>query len=389
MKKILYFLMLILVSFLMTGCQNSLQSHKIYLEDAFSIVPYVDIRAKNEFLTIDKKEQIKNDLDDIVVRLDRIFNVQLRGDGIETELMKVNKNAGIKPVEVSFEVIEVLKVAIQASELSICEACNNKPLFDPTIAPVWDLWGFANNYYEPMDHNLTDPPQKELIINRLPLVDYSKINIDEENQTVFLAEPNMKIDLGGIVKGYAADKVKEYLVSAGIEKAIIDIGGNIHTIGTGYDKKGKDRPWLLGIQTPYYKPGFNNLPQYFGIYSIDDQTLVTSGVYERYIMDESFNEYHHILSPITGYPIDNGVMSTSIITDNSTWADALSTTIFALGLKEGMKKVEELPNVEAVFVVKNGSYYDVYISSGAEQYFQYIDKADAHNYRFKGVYKGE
>ncbi len=80
-------------------------------------------------------------------------------------------------------------------------------------------------------------------------MDYSKIIIDEENQTVFLEKPNMKIDLGGIVKGYAADKVKEYLVSIGVQKAIIDIGGNIHTIGSGHDQKGKDRPWLLGIQT--------------------------------------------------------------------------------------------------------------------------------------------
>lgn len=387
MKKLVHVITLLFLGFLLAGCQSA--NYMVYLEPVFSITPTVDIRASNKPLTKKKKKQIKTDLDNIVVRLDKMFNVQIRGDGIKTELMEVNQNAGIKPVEVSSEVIEVLNVAIQAAELSICEACNNRPLFDPTIAPVWDLWGFVYYYYNPMDKNYADPPRKESIENSLGLVDYSKIIIDGDNQTVFLVEPNMKLDLGGIVKGYAADKVKEYLVSIGIEKAIIDIGGNIHTIGTGIDQKGKDRPWRLGIQTPYYKPGFNDLPEYLGVYAIDDQTLVTSGVYERYIMDKEGNKYHHILNPLTGYPIDNEVISTSIITDNSTLADALSTTIFALGLKEGMKKVEELVNVEAVFVVQNGSYYEVYISSGAEQYFQYIDEMDAHNYKFKGVYKGE
>lgn len=394
MKRFLTFFLIILTAILLVGCddtpknKNKYTQHVFYLEEAFSIKPVIDIRVPNQYLTKAKKEQLENDLNKIVLNLDKKFNIQNRGDGYKTELMKVNENAGIAPVKVSEEVIKILKKAIEAAELSICESCDNKALFDPTIAVVWDLWNFTNNYYDELEDNRTNPPADEDIQAALQLVDFRKIIIDEENSTVFLAEKGMKIDLGGIVKGYAADKVKEYLLSQGVTKAIIDIGGNIHTIGSGVANDGKDRSWRLGLQTPFAGP-FNTLPSIFGTYIIDDLTIVTSGIYERYIKDEDGNDYHHILDPRTGYPFDNNVVAVSIITTNSMWADALSTSIFALGLDEGMRKIESMDGVEAVFVVKNGNSYEVYISSGAKDNFIYNEKMNDYKYAFKGVYKGE
>lgn len=390
MKRLFSFLLVLLTTLILAGCQKEKQKyerHIIYLNPVFSIVPTVDIRVDNKFLTREKKQELENELNRIVINLDQMFNIQFRGDNIKTQLMKVNENAGVAPVKVSSEVILVLKTAIEAAELSKPNP-DSKALFDPTIAPVWDTWGFLHNYFDPLANNLLDPPSEEEVLKALSLVDYTKIEVNEENSTVYLPVKGMKIDLGGIVKGYAADKVREYLISQGIKKAIIDVGGNIHTIGTGHTKEGTDRPWRLGLQTPYANPMINRLPTTFGTYEIDGLTIVTSGVYERYIKDYDNNEYHHILDPRTGYPFDNGVVLTSIITDNSMWADALSTTIFAMGLDVGMRQIEKMDGVEAVFVVKNGDKYEVYISSGAVDYFTYNETMNNYNYIFKGVYEG-
>lgn len=392
MKKIYALLVLLAFIFSLSGCDttgNYIQK-VIYLEKAFSVTPNVTLVMLEEDYTKEKLEQLKQELDEIVVGLDRLFNIQVRlGEEHlpKTELMQINDNAGIGPVEVDEEIILVLKVALEAAEMSICDTCD-VALFDPTIAPVWDLWNFIHLYYDPIADERANPPSNEIIQTRLGLVDYRKITIDEENSTVFLEEAGMKLDLGSVVKGYAADKVKNHLIEKGYSRAIIDIGGNIHTLGKGVNPDKTDRPWRLGLQTPYYGFG-SSLPNSFGVYELVDQTIVSSGVYERYIKDEDGKEYHHILDPRTGYPFDNGIISVTIVTTNSMLADALSTTVFALGLDEGMALVESLENVEAVFVIEAGTGKDVYISSGAEVFFTIGERMSEYKYTFKGVYRGE
>ena len=147
---------------------------------------------------------------------------------------------------------------------------------------------------------------------------------------MFLEEKDMKLDLGAIAKGYAADKVRDIFMENGISSAIIDLGGNIYLLG----EKDKDEPWNIGIQDPLDENA------YLAIINLKDKTIVTSGDYERYF-EIGEKRYHHIIDPYTGSPSENDLLSVSIIGDNSMLADALSTTIFVLGQEEGIKFMKE------------------------------------------------
>jgi thiamine biosynthesis lipoprotein len=172
----------------------------------------------------------------------------------------------------------------------------------------------------------------------------------------------MKVDLGAIAKGYAADEVARILKENGVKHAIINLGGNVMTIGGNPNGK----PWRIGIQDPYNPRG-----EYLGILPIKDKTVVTSGTYERYFI-ENGKRYHHILDPDTGYPTDNKLDSVSIITDKSIDGDGLSTSTLLLGLDEGMKLIEKLENVEAIFVTSDKQ---VYVSSGLKKDFTLTNPA--------------
>ena len=221
------------------------------------------------------------------------------------------------------------------SELSKVQFQNEEvALFDPTISPVWKTWGFPTNQYDHFDNILAVSEIEEIkeeikeIINA-GLVDYKKIKINEEDKTVYLEKEGMEIDLGAIAKGYAADKIKDYLVNRGYNSCIISVGGNILLVGDLFGK-----PFKIGIRTPYInwtnlrkdKKG-KYINEAFGLIEVSDLSVVTSGTYERYIRDRSGNEYHHILHPATGLPINNNVVSITVITEESIMADGYSTTL--------------------------------------------------------------
>lgn len=150
----------------------------------------------------------------------------------------------------------------------------------------------------------------------------------------------MGLDLGAIAKGYIADKMKEFLVSKGVKSATINLGGNVLCIG----KKTDNTPFRIGIQKP-----FADRSETIAILDIEDKSVVSSGIYERYFeKDGTF--YHHILNPDTGYPYDNHLVSVTIISDQSMDGDGLSTSCFALGLEKGMELINSLPDVHAVFI---------------------------------------
>ena len=239
-----------------------------------------------------------------------------------SEIYKINHANG-EPVVVSDTTIELLQKGIEYGNLS-----NGK--FDITIAPLSDLWDIKNNPG-------TIPSQAD-IDEALSHVNYKNIKI--EGNAVTLLDPKSAIDLGGIAKGYMADQLKKYLISEGVESALINLGGNILTIGT----KPNGQAFKLGIQKPFDKQG---IP----ITTIDaiDNSLVSSGVCERYFeLDGTI--YHHILDTETGYPYDNGLLGVSIISPESVDGDALSTACFALGLEEGTKLIHSLENIEAIFI---------------------------------------
>ena len=196
----------------------------------------------------------------------------------------------------------------------------------------------------------------------LTFIDYRRVELDPEARTIKLLVPGMSLDLGAIAKGYAADVIAEYLRSQGFESAIIDLGGNILAMGA----KPNGSPWTVGIQDPGENRG-----EHIGLVRVTDKTIVTSGVYERYFIEDGA-AYHHIFDTDTGYPVNNGLLSVTIVTDRSIDADAMSTTIFSLGLEKGLDFVESREGTDALFITTEGL---VYASSGLRGSLEMTDES--------------
>lgn len=268
----------------------------------------------------------------IIEEIDQLMSLNIEG----SELNNLNANAGKGPYEVSEQTFTVIKKALEYGGIS-------NGGFDITLEPVISLWNIGSD-----DAAI---PASDLLDEKLRFVDYTKVKLNESDLTVELEE-GMSIDLGGIGKGYSADLVAEYLRNEGVEKAILNLGGNILVIG----EKAEDTPFRVGLQNP-----FDNRNEYFGVVEASNKTVVTSGIYERNFTQDDVL-YHHILDTVTGYPVNNGVASVSIIADESIEADALSTVLFVLGIEEGIKLANELDGVECIFVSTEGH---VTMSDGA------------------------
>ncbi len=242
----------------------------------------------------------------------------------DSDVSEINSHP-YEPVKVHPETAELIIKALSYGESS-------SGRFDITIGRLSDLWDFT----EAKDIPALPDPDK--IDKALSHVDYRNVTVDGD--TVTLKDDGCAIDLGGIAKGYIADKMKEYLINEGIDSALINLGGNVLAIG---ERPGKGT-YTIGIQKPFSDDGSP-------IASVDitDMSVVTSGTYQRYFTFDG-KQYHHILDPSTGYPCENGLSSVTIITGSSTDADALSTTVFLMGAKEGLAYVESLDDTEAIFV---------------------------------------
>ena len=243
----------------------------------------------------------------------------------ESEISQIN-SAGGAPVTVSDETIKIIKKGIYYGDLS-------DGAFDITIGAVSSLWDFKSEN--------PSPPSPEMLAEAVSHVDYKKIILSDN--TVTLSDPYAKLDLGAIAKGYIADRLKDYLTEQGVKHALINLGGNVVAVG----KKPDGSPFNIGIAKPFSEEG-----KALTSVKIEDKSIVTSGTYQRYF-EINGNLYHHILDPATGNPCNNGLNSVTIITDSSLTADALSTTCFVLGPDKGMKLVNQLDNVDAVFVDSN------------------------------------
>jgi len=153
--------------------------------------------------------------------------------------------------------------------------------------------------------------------------------------------------------------------------------------------KYQGKGWKTSLQTPYierYSYSQEEQMYYYGRLYLSDKTIVTSGVYEKYIMDKDQKEYHHILDPRTGFPFDNSVISVSVITDSSIDADGYSTTLLALGLEKGMELVNQTENLEVIYVIRNNDKYQVYISKGLLDQFEFNENVRSLGYEYKGVF---
>lgn len=248
-----------------------------------------------------------------------------------SDIDRINHNAGIKATPVSEEIIHLLTIARRFSESS-------GGAFDITVRPLVQLWGIGKkgDYL----------PTREEIEEAKRLIHYEDVIIDYPNSTVYLQKVGQAIDLGGIAKGYAADEVRRVLTEGGIQSAIINLGGNVITIGLRPDKT----LWRVGIQNPKEVTG-----TYLGMVSIENKTIVTSGVNERYFIKDGIR-YHHILDPRTGAPARSGLLSVTVVGESSVIADALTTALFVLGMEQG-KDVLKASGAEAIFVTDAGKVF--------------------------------
>lgn len=252
----------------------------------------------------------------------------------KSDVARINKMAGITAVKVSEDVFAMLKAAKDYSVIT-------NGAFDLTIGPLIDLWGFGS----PKQH----VPTPEELLNTLGLVDWSNLILDEKNRTVFLAQRGMSLDLGAVAKGYAVEKAAQVLQERGIEKALINAGGNIRVLGA----KKRNQPWKIGIQDP------RNSSELLAILDLENGSAVTSGDYNR-TFTVAGKQYHHIISPLTGYPAEYN-MSVTVITPDSFQGDLLSTALFLLDSEEALRQAETLPDTEAVIVTEESK---ILVTSG-------------------------
>lgn len=265
-----------------------------------------------------------------------------------SDCQQIKDNAGIGPVKVADDTMAIIKESLKYSDLS-------QGKFDVTIGPLVDLWGIESP-------EIKEPPASDQIEQAKALIDYQKMVLDEENNTVFLTKPGMSVNFGAIAKGYIADVIMQMLRDEGIEHALIDLGGNILVMGGKTEKQ----PFGIGVEDPL-NPGQG----YIGVISLSSGSVVTSGNYQRYFTDANGVRYHHILDPDTGYPADTGVIQVSVIAEKSVDADALSTSLFLLGTEKGLELVEKMDSVEAIFITED---HEIIMSSGASNYFVFDSK---------------
>ncbi len=241
----------------------------------------------------------------------------------DSELSRLNR---AKELVVSPQLYQVIERGLYFSRLT-------DGFFDITVRPLTELWDFKKEQV----------PGEDQIAEALERVNYQNVSLKEEYRVQL--HNDASLDLGGIAKGYAADCVATYLKENGVQKALIDIGGNIKAVGTEKDS------FRIGLQDPKGQQG-----TFFATLTIGEESVVSSGVYERnFTRDGQF--YHHIIDPKTGRPLENGIIASSVVTESGMDADALSTAVMVMGAGKAIPLIESLPGVGCVLVDQNHRLY--------------------------------
>ncbi len=260
---------------------------------------------------------------DYLAQMDRVFSAN-RGD---SELSRINQEAGDAPVTVSDTAYELIQDAIHYTR-------KHADSFDVLMGPLVKLWkiGFGGD----------SVPDKTEIAKRLALINSADVVLNANEHSVYLAQAGMELDLGAIAKGYFADHISQQLKNQGVTSAIIDLGGNVQILGV--NPITTDGRWQIGIQDPQQQRGRPRIQV-----QTTAKTFVTSGIRERHF-EINGRTYHHILDPQTGFPVANDVQQVTIITENSELAEVLSTVCFFKGCERGLALAEGRTGVEAIFI---------------------------------------
>ena len=303
--------LLLLLFSLSTFAQENFKRTLILMGSRFDIT----VVASNE------KEGNKY-IDSAIFEIARIEKLISSWD-VNSETSLINKLSGIKPIKVDKELFDLIERSIAISTLT-------NGAFDISYASMDRIWKY--------DGTMREMPSEEKISSSIKKVGYQNIIIDKEAQTVFLKLKGMKIGFGAIGKGYAADKAKALLIEKGAKAGIINASGDLNAWG----KQANGKDWMVAITNPL------NKNKVFSWLPINDSAIVTSGNYEKFV---SFNgiRYSHIIDPRTGYP-STGIISTSIMTSNAELADAISTSVFVMGVETGLDFINQLKGVDCIII---------------------------------------
>ncbi|MGP6452694.1 FAD:protein FMN transferase [Streptococcus dysgalactiae subsp. equisimilis] len=296
--------------------------------------------------TIDIQINSKNAQKQIqeVIELLKLYKNRFSANDFNSELMAINNNAGIKPIQVHPDLFELITIG---KEHSLARPSN----LNIAIGPLVQTWriGFS-------DAKLPSPSE---ISEAMILSDPTHILLDSNKQSVFLNQIGMKIDLGALAKGYIADKIMTHLKNEMIDSAIINLGGNVLVHGDNPNRS--EGYWVIGIQHPKKKWGQN-----IGAVKIKNQSVVTSGTYERRLIIDD-KEYHHIFDRQTGYPIQTEMASISIVSKQSVDCEIWTTRLFGLSIKEALDILNAISYIEGIIITKDDR---IYLSDGLKHHFQ-------------------
>lgn len=344
---------------LFTGCQNTTGTSTATEKEPISISS-IKLNTAIQITIYDSQD--KSLLDDCLALCDR-YELIFSRTNENSELYKLNhrisdsavSNQTIETQTTPYQVngttntwhISEYLAALLSEGLDITRESDGA--FDIAIAPLTSLWDFTAE----------DPkvPDDAAIQKALPLCSSDGVTID--GQDITLPSDDIQFDVGAIAKGYIADRMKDLLVKKGVKSAIINLGGNVLCIGSKPD----GTPFKVGIQKP-----FADRNETEAVMDITGKSVVSSGIYER-CFKQGGKLYHHILNPQTGYPYENGLISVTIISDQSVDGDALSTTCFALGLEDGLKFAEK-KGVHAVFITED---YELHYTDGFQDEINVTD----------------
>ena len=340
MKKkfiILFFIVMLIIPQMGCKTQNNnagIEKSSFHLDTICKITVY-SMEGLEDFDEKGQKEEILSLITEAFKLCDDYENI-LSKTKEGTDIYRIN-HAGGQAVEVSDTAIEVINKGIEYGSIS-----NGR--FDITIGAVTDMWNFHGT---DEDGNKTGTvPDMSQLSEKASHVDYRNIIID--GNTVRLADPDAQIDLGGIAKGYIADKLADFLEENGVTSAIVYLGGNIVVIGEKGESitNGKGTMFEVGIGDPSSEVG-----ELLGTVSCKDMTVVTSGTYERYFEADG-KKYHHVLDPDTGFPVDTDLLSVTVISSKGHSGDCegLSTVCLALGKEKGTELIKSMEGFEAIFV---------------------------------------
>ncbi len=320
----------LLASIIMSGCSQAPVQIQEITRSGFFFDTLVTITI---YGTEDKT--LLDDSFDMCRKYDRLLSTTIDS----SDIARINR-ADTNPVHASQETLDILNAAIEYNRIS-----DGK--LDVSLGPVTTLWTKARE-----DNSLAE---SDLIKEALTHTGLDKFTIDKDMMCVYKSDPDAALDLGALGKGYVADRLKEMLVSRGVTSAIISLGGNIVTIGN----KPNGTAFIIGIKKP-----FSSDNETAADLNVWDRSVVTSGVYERYVnVDKRI--YHHIIDPKTGYPAATDIMSATVISDSSLDGDALSTICLLYGLDDAMKLINSTKGTEAIFITWDN---ELHYTSGASMY---------------------